>query len=54
MTKLSQAGESLQALQHVDAVPHPFDISSWLVSEIVDCIEKESKHKRMKSLRVTT
>lgn len=52
MTKLTQAGESLQALQRVDAVPHPFDISSWLVSEIVDCVEKA--HKRMKSLLVIT
>lgn len=51
MAKLTQAGEALQALQHVDAVPHPFDISSWLVSKIVDCDEKD--HKRIKSLLVT-
>lgn len=49
MTRLTQAGEALQALQLVDAVPHPFDISSWLV--IVGCDEKN--HKRIKSLLVT-
>ena len=47
-----RVGESLQALQHVDAIPHPFDISRQLVSKIVDCVEKN--HKRMKSLLVTT